>query len=405
MERSHFPYWRQAGAVLSAGLLALVAACGGGSGSTMAGVTPPAANSVTYSQGAIAGFGSVIVNGVRWDDSSATVTDDDGAVHSQGDLKLGMVVEINGGAVDHGTGTGRALSIAYGSEMQGPIAAIDPTAATLTVLGQTIAVTPSTVFDDSIVGGLSGLSVGQVVEVYGLFDAAGNRVVATRLEVKASATEYRLRGTVAGLDPVAMTFMLGATLIDYGSATLVPGSLANGLQVKVRMQTAQNAAGAWVATSVRPVVRAMADHNEAEVEGVVSAWTSATDFEVNGLKVDATTATFPQGSDGVVLGAQVEVKGAVVNGVLVATQVSLEDSHPGGGEHHPGREFELHGLIGSLDTTAKTFALRGVTVSYAGSVTFTNGSETQLANGARVEVKGSLSSDMTQIDATRIGFE
>jgi hypothetical protein len=403
MIRSHFPDWRQAGAVLSAGLLALVAACGGGgSGTPMAG-NPPAASSASYSQGAITGFGSVIVNGVRWDDSTATVTDDDGTVQPGSALKLGMVVEINGGAVDHSMGTGHALSIAYGSEMQGPISAIDTAAATLTVLGQTIAVTSSTVFDESIAGGLDGLSVGQVVEVYGLFDAAGNRVVATRLEVKASATEYRLRGTVASLDPVAKTFMLGATLVDYGSATLVPASLANGLQVKVRLQTAQNAAGAWVANTVRTVVRGLADHSEAEVEGVVTAWTSASDFELNGLKVDATNATFPQGSDGVVLGAQVEVKGAVVNGVLVATQVNVEDEHHGAG--HPGREFELHGTIGGLDTTAKTFALRGVTVSYAGSVTFTNGSEAQLANGARIEVKGSLSSDLTRIDATRISFE
>jgi hypothetical protein len=403
MVRSPFT-GRQAAAVLSAAALALIAACGGGGGAMPASATPTV-TAASYSQGAISGFGSVIVNGVRWDDSSASVADDDGAMHPSSDLKLGMVVEIQGGLVDHGAGTGKALAITYGSEMEGPISAIDSTASTLTVLGQTIQVTTSTVFDASISGGLAGLNQGDVVEVFGLFDAANNRIVATRLEVQTGAIEYRLRGTVADLDTTAKTFTLGGTPINYANASLAPASLANGVQVKVRLQTTPNADGAWVATRVRLVLRALPDHPEAEVEGVVTAWTSATDFEVDGLKVDASNASFPEGSAGVVLGAQVEVRGAVTDGVLVATSVSLEDDHRGGGMPGSGRPFELHGAIGSLDSTAMTFALRGLTVSYAGSVSFAGGNPAQLANGVRVEVQGTLSPDMTKIDATRISFE
>jgi hypothetical protein len=63
-------------AVGSAALLAaVVAACGGGGGSTPPDSNPPPAAS-SFTSGAISGFGSVIVNGVRFDDSGAEVVDD-----------------------------------------------------------------------------------------------------------------------------------------------------------------------------------------------------------------------------------------------------------------------------------------------------------------------------------------
>lgn len=395
---------RQVAAILSTAVVALVAACGGGGGYDSGASSGGTSTAASYSQGAISGFGSVIVNGVRWDDSAAVVSDDDGGTHDSAALKLGMVVEVDGGVVDRVAGTGKAIAIRYGSEMLGPIGSIDGTASTLTVLGQTVVVTSSTVFDASIVGGLAGLTAGTVVEVHGLYDAANNRTVATRIEPKPAATEYRLRGAVANLDATAKTFTLNGELVSYASvATLPAGPFANGTLVKVRVQTAQ-VAGVWVATKLRLLKRTFEDRPDAEVEGVITVWTSATDFEINGLKVDATTASFPDGQAGVVLGARVEVEGAVSNGVLVATKVKLEDRDGHEGTSGP-REFELHGLISNLDTTAKTFSLRGLTVSYAGSVSFQDGTEAKLANGARVEVKGSLSLDLTTIVATRIGFE
>jgi hypothetical protein len=391
---------RQAAAVLSVAVLALVAACGGGSDAVSV-PTGGTAAAASFSQGAISGFGSVIVNGVRWDDSAASVTDDDGVRRSSADLKLGMVIEVDGSSVDRSTGSGRALAIRYGSEMLGPIAAIDSVASTLTVLGQTVLVTTSTVFDTTISGGLAGLAAGNVIEIHGLYDAANSRTVATRIELKPAATEYRLRGSVSALDTVNKTLRIGSELISYATVPEVPATLANGVAVKVRLQTVP-VAGAWVVTKLRLVKRVFEDRAEAEVEGVITAWTSATDFEVNGLKVDASNAAFPEGQAAVVLGARVEVEGAVVNGVLVATKVHLEDDEEHGGM---GREFELHGRIANLDTAAKTFALRGLTVSYAGAVTFKDGTEATLLNDVKVEVKGTLSADLTTIVASRIEFE
>ncbi len=66
--------------------------------------------------------------------------------------------------------------------------------------------------------------------------------------------------------------------------------------------------------------------------------------------------------------------------------------------------FELDGTISSIDTTGSTFVLRGVTVDYSGSVTFRDGTITDLAVGKRVDVDGTLSTDGTRVQATRIRF-
>ena len=68
-------------------------------------------------------------------------------------------------------------------------------------------------------------------------------------------------------------------------------------------------------------------------------------------------------------------------------------------------EIELEGRVSELNATARTFLLRGVTVSYAGAVKFEKGSSADLRNGAKVEVKGRLGPDRVMVVATRIEFD
>jgi hypothetical protein len=179
----------------------------------------------------------------------------------------------------------------------------------------------------------------------------------------------------------------------------VLSALVDGAFVRVRLQTAP-VAGAWVATRVQIGLRSLVPRGEAEVEGVINSFTSLAAFEVNGLKVETSSSTrFPDGTAGVAAGARVEVKGSIVNGVLVATMVELEEDRSG------PREFELHGAISNLDTTAKTFSLRGLTVSYGGTVEYRNGTVATLANNRLVEVKGVLAADRLRIEARRIEFK
>jgi len=382
----------------SLGATSLLAACGGGGGD---GTDDTSSTAASFTSGPISGFGSVVVGAVRFDDTLALIVDEDGNRLTRGDLKLGAVIDIDAGRIDRAEMRAVALRILLGGALVGPVSAVDTTATTLTVLGQNVLVTTSTVFDAAITGGLAGVTVGGVYEVHGLFDAANNRFVATRIAPKTGATEYRLRGLVSELDTTARTLKVGGQLVNYAGVPNadVPSTLANGQFVRVLLQTTQ-VNGAWVAIRLRHSARTFEPRPDVHLEGVITVFTSAQSFEINGLKVDATNATFPDGTAGVVLGARVEVEGAIVNGVLVATKVEMEDRRDRG-----RRALEFRGEMGNLDTTAKTFALRGLTIWYGGTVSYANGTEATLANGKIVEVKGVISADRTRIEARRIEFK
>ncbi|MEQ1686314.1 MAG: DUF5666 domain-containing protein [Burkholderiaceae bacterium] len=376
---------------------AVLAGCGGGGSDSSSSDTATA-----YSSGPITGFGSVIVNGVRFDDSSARITDDDDVAVSRDDLRLGMTAEVQGAGVttDSLGRHGRALAIRLGNEIVGPVSAVDATAKTLTALGQVVDVTDNTLFGERITGGLAGIAVGTVIEVNGALNVTTGHYTATRIDVRPNAPYFRVRGVIASLDTTAKTFRIGDALISYAglASTDMFASLANGLLVRVRLQTTQ-VDGAWVAARIAGGVRKIENQDEAEIHGLITSFTSATQFSVNGIAVDATNATFPDGQAGVVLGARVEVEGKAVDGVIVARKVELQDER----ELHI-RGFELHGSITTIDTTAKTFVLRGVTVNYANAVIYKDGTEADLKVGAQVEVKGMLNLDGKTLAAVRIEF-
>jgi hypothetical protein len=408
---SSLPRLACAGALALLGA-ALLAACGGGGGDAGTAANPPAgggtATPSSYSQGPISGFGSVVVGGVRYDDSTAAVTDADGNTSSSTALKLGMQIEVEAGAVDRALGVAIARRIRWGSEVVGPLGAVDTATSTVKVLGQTVLVTSSTVFDSTLSGGLSALAAlpaGTVLEVHGFLGTGSGRITATRIEPRPNATSWRLRGVIDRADTTAKTFTIGSEVISYSAYSAANPALpltfiAAGNTVRVQMNTTQ-VSGAWVATRLSPGARWPDAGIEARIEGTITAYTSATAFEVNGLKVDAAAASFPDGTAGIVLGARVEVSGTVTNGTMVASKVELEDRRNNG-----LRNLELRGDMSNLDTTAKTFALRGVTVWYgAAGVVYADGTEATLANGKRVEVRGVISADRTRLEAKRIEFK
>jgi hypothetical protein len=377
----------------------LVAGCGGGGGSGSG--SAPAKSSFTA--GPIRGFGSVIVNGTRFDVSGARVADDDDEVHGEGDLKLGMVAEVeaDGITVDNTGSHAHAKEIHFRSAIIGPVDAIDTSTRLLIVLGQTIDVSNTTVFDDRFPNGPFGIAVGDVLEIFGTLDMTTGHYRATRIAPKPDASFFKLRGVVTNLDTSARTFMIGnATISGVNlSNAQIPEGFANGMLVIAKLQTTQ-VNGAWVAIKLKSAVCQLAQHEEVEIEGRVTSVTSSTQFSVDGIAVDARAAQFrPEGAT-ISLGAEVEVEGTASDGMIIATKVKIETQ---GEDEQEG--FELHGAIEMLDTTSKTFVLHSVTVSYGGAVQFEHGSQNDIAQGGRIEVKGVLSNSGTSLQATKINFE
>lgn len=387
--------WRTAvSSVLLAGAT-LLSACGGG-GSVIGSVGTGGTGA--FSTGAIRGLGSIIVNGVRYDDSVASVSDDNGNSSNSGSLKLGVVVEVQGDdIVTPATGlpTSTARSVVFRSEIKGPASSVDLAAGTLTVLGQTVKISASTVFDLNLPNGLASVAVGQPLEVYGFVDANGV-YQATRIEGEDSTSTYKIRGKLSALNTAAKTFQIGAAIVDY-SAINFNFTLVNGQTIRVELAATPNTLGQWVATrlnSATALGNAASSLASVELEGLVTSVTGTRSFVVDGVTVDASgVSNLPSG---IVVGAVVEVKGRLDNGVLVARRVELEDDNE--------RDFEIKGNIAALNTTAKTFEIRGVLIDYSGA-RFKDGVEANLSVDVRVEIKGSLNATGTVVTATELEFK
>jgi Domain of unknown function (DUF5666) len=465
-----FNEWRRsvvAGILMVFAVLAVVA-CGGG-GSSVASVGSGGTGTVgtvnTFNIGTITGFGSVFVNGVRFDDSSASVNDEDGA-RSLNDLRLGMVVRVQGSV--NASGSATASSFAFDSELLGPVRSINTGSKTLVILGQTVVVDTNTVFDSSLPSGFSSLQATQTIEVHGYLNPSANTLQATFVELKNNPNRYKLSGTVTNLQSISKTFQIGQETINFTgtSTTDIPAGVANGQLIKVRLTpSTSNSGGELQAGSLRSGSSNLPSNNDrTNIEGLVSAVTSATQFSVDGVQIDARNASFTNGSVGLVVGARVEVKGALVSGTLVATEIKLKQSNSGsggssgsgssgggssasggsdttttggntssggstsgggtsgggtsGGGTNGGNstngststdvsstEIELRGPISNLNPNSKTFVVRGVVVSFGGTVQYDGGSQANLINGATVQVKGQTSITSSTITATRLKFE
>ena len=393
---------RREGLLTLLGSALALAGCGGGGGSGVAGVSSGGTGS--FSVGPITGFGSIILNnnGVRIDDSSASVTDDDGN-DMRGKLKLGMLCTVNASVVVAARAT--AQSIVASGELQGRIVGIpDASQKTFVVLGQTVRVTGSTVFDVSLPTGFSGLANDTIVEVHGVLDPAANTMTATFIEKKNSPALFKIQGLASNHDGIAKKFNIGSIRINYSTTTDVRTPPANGTLVRVRLTAVLPPAAApaeWTATRIRAPENASEDRDEAEVEGSITAFISPTQFSVSGIVVNASSARFDDGTAGLAVGVRVEVKGRVSGGVLIAERVKIKDRNKVN-----NLEFELHGTASNV--TATTFEVRGVKVNFTGTTLFRNGSAANLVNGAQIEVKGVASNSTassTSINATRISFE
>jgi len=206
----------------------------------------------------------------------------------------------------------------------------------------------------------------------------------------------RLRGPVRLLDTATQTLTVGSNSYSYAGASNVPAGLAVGQFVRLRMRLESLR---WVVNSFGATPRVLSDGDGVKVEGLVSAYTSAASFSVNGRPVDASNAALlPAGTTALAVGLRVEIEGVVRGGVFVASKVKVVSD-----SDLQDRGFELIGDITAADPGQQTITLRGVTVSTARSdLRIENGTLADLRPTQRVEVRGVLATDRRTLEATRI---
>lgn len=405
---AHLPKIKRVLRWLPAALLAVgLAACGGGSGGT---TTPVAtgANVKAVSVGAITGFGSVHLNGKKFETTSASIKVDGNAA-MQSDLKVGDVIEVSGHH-DDSTGQDVADSIEYQPNVRGPVSAIDATAGTLVVLGQSVVVSADTFFGDGIVpASLAGLAVNDIVEVSGMVAANGD-IQATRIERKAAGSPFEVTGVAASTNGTAKTLMINALQVDFSAATL-GGFPSTGPKDGDRVEargTTLGTAGQLLATrlDLLPAVQSGEDQEDGEIEGLVTRFASAADFDVAGHPVTTSASTTFEGgtSSDLALNVRVEVEGKFnAAGVLEAATVRIH--------LQSASATRLLGRVDAVDTTAATVTVLGITVSATAMTSFEDETSAQVTTfklsdihtGDWLDIRGSESpAGSNKVVATRI---
>jgi Domain of unknown function (DUF5666) len=314
-------------AVLGAGfcVLAALSCSGGGIGGT--GITGATAS---VSSGVITGFGSVKLNGKEYQTQNTSFMVD-GQPGTQKDLKVGMVVTVNGSLSS--TGVRTATTITQDDVVEGAIQSIPVTNDRIVVLGQTVLIDTGTVFDNSIPGqNIGGLVLGDLVEVNGFVKGKG-LIIATLIEKKSTPPTCQVTGIIENHSSGGQTFAIGGLTVNYNGSNFgdMPSPAVNAwndLLVEVKGSPCDQFTITMNATKVEPERINVANADEIEVEGGITLFNSSASFMVNGVPVVTNSnATFEGGVVGdLALGVEVEVAGSLTNGVLTAKEVSFRDN-------------------------------------------------------------------------------
>ncbi|MHA7878612.1 MAG: DUF5666 domain-containing protein [Saccharospirillum sp.] len=396
MNKRVFKHPLMAGATLSAAFL--LAGC--------AEMTDTAASdSNGASVGPITGFGSVYVNGVRFDTDgiSGAVTSDDGIDHED-DLDKGMLLLVDGDW--RGNGQGEARGLYYDDTLRGPVESYSwndlTRSGTLVVLKQSITITDRTVFGGTLTRDAAGNPPAEndLVRVSGWRQSDGT-FLASYVGLYSAGEEgdedYELEGAISNLDLTADTFKIGDLTIVYNAQTdfedgITESDLRDGLIVEVEGSVYDSVTGELEAEEIELESRRYRDFagDDIEFSGVISSDPDSNrEFMINGLTVRVTDGT--EFDDGLTegdlsAGLEVKIEGDFdANGVVIAEEIEPRDS-----------DSEVYATISNIDTNAQQLTVGGVTVQVNASTLITDDDSdvrigfSDLVVGDFVEVEGRL---------------
>ena len=301
----------------------LLIACGGGQQGDESSAGVSSGGTGSYSNGSISAFGSIVVNGIHFDQRLATVTDAEGQAHTPDDLKLGMVVDLDASSisVNQGKQTASALAIRISSELLGPVDSVG--ADDLSLMGQIVRVDSQTYFGDTLPQRLQSVQVNDVLEVYGRHDPKSNTYIATRIEKRdpTGVAHFVVKGVVQNLNVFTGSCRIGNQYLSGWQQ--LPAGVQNGRVARATIDSqSTGVAGYWRTQAITLSTPLVTDRDDATVEGPVTAIPTGSThrFSVNGIDVDARAANCPVCAN-LQLGDWVDVRGRLVNSAITAMDV------------------------------------------------------------------------------------
>lgn len=332
--------------LLLAGLVYL-AACssGGGPTSSTGGVGSTAPTGVT--RGVVTGFGSVYIDGVKYETSSSTVRKNLDAGTSQTSVqdsevfKKGMVVTVRYGLSDY-----IVTEVSYRDLLKGPVQNINFSDNTFEVFGVKIYTDNTTQYYDknNPAFDFSVLANGDIVELSGLIDGDG-AIHATYVErKKAGSTEFEVKGYVTNLNNVDNTFVLALSSTASGGISVwfdvntefddMPlSSLDNGVFVEVKTNSTAAPIYAQEIESEEDEASDVSEADEMDVEGYPTDINpTLLTFTLSGVPVAASSSTVYEDEKGlgrtgfadITTSTKLEAEGPISGGVMQAVKIEFD---------------------------------------------------------------------------------
>jgi len=355
-----------------------VSALGGCGGGSLTAFLPGTGGTGIYSSGSISGFGSVIINGIRFDDTAANIQLDGLTQHSS-DLRLGMMATVQGERGLDPT-LGIANKIEVWSLAQGVVTSAGAQTHEFALAGMTFQTDTNTVFEG--LANAAAVAAGMRLSVWGLqagslsAGTAGGRWLATRVALTSDPTLVST-GVVAINNQ--LPYVSGMVLTGSNATQLSAGQL-------VRVQGSMHSSGMGMAVdrvSMRGAAQAIADNpasGEIEMEAVVTALSSARRFSMGGVEVDASAAVVSPVGAQISVGKRLEVEGTWQAGLLMAGKVEVKNEGS-------AQTIEIKAKIEQF-TSLANFVVRGQVCDASGITTVGHGTLADLRVGVLIKLKG-----------------
>jgi hypothetical protein len=368
-----------------------LSACGGGGSAADEGPTAHPLGVATGGTGRVKSFISaavtattpLAVGAISLDTHGASIVDGTGQPLRESALAAGMTARVLAGSVVNGAA--QAVAVSVDSQAAGPASWVD--SRTLLVLGQRVSISGSTARGPGAAGTPAD------VVVWGQLDLVAGRIVASRLERRTPGDAVMLRGVLSALDSSAGWLQVGTLRARALTPGVIPPDLAPGAVVRLALGDPLRD-GSWQLLEARDDALRPPDGLHAELEGRVTQFTSAQQFSLDGVPVDASRAQI-EGLAQLQLGAAAEVHGTMHQGVLVATEVAAEAPEA----------MELSGRLTGLDAAGQTFLLQGWRVRWDATTRFRGGASAGLRAGRTLTVKASWRPGDAALQALQITLE
>jgi hypothetical protein len=300
--------------------------------------------------GTVSGFGSVYVNGVRFDTSAAEV-EIAGEPADEADLAVGMVVEVVG-EINRDGKAGTAQTIRADRVLRGVIESVDAIGSgrkALRVLGQAVYVNEEATFVGTTFDELApelGINVSGFVTDNGLITAT----YIAREDIDVAVDEMEVEGYISAVDEAAESFTLMTLTVHIVGAEFSGGTvqdLVAGKRVRVVGTLAENEKNLQ-ATRIELVTKTIENGRSVSMEGVVRNLIAGDQFKLQGITVDLRNADIEKGTiSDITTGVQVIAFGPLLNGVLQAERIRIK----------PLNTQRFRGAVTDINQTDKSFVL------------------------------------------------